>query len=39
MTTGDEDLAKELKKIVRKSLREDKTNWENEKTKKGLGAK
>ena len=37
MYVEDECLARELKKIIRKLLREDKRKWEDELTKKGLG--
>ena len=36
---GEDDLANALKKIIRKSLREDKRKWEDEVTKKELGIK
>ena len=39
MYVEDEDLARELKRIIRKNLREDKRKWEDELTKKELGVK
>ena len=39
ISVGEEGLARELKKIIRKSLREDKRKWIDELTKEELGVK